>query len=68
MGGGGGILEEWIAPGAVKGDVLMGSRVIRKFGRPYHIDKDIIIVALNAIYLKDINFLLHLSFINTNST
>ena len=29
---------------------------------------DIIIVALNAIYLKDLNFLLYFSFINTNST
>ena len=30
--------------------------------------QDIIIVALNAIYLKDLNFLLYFSFINTNST
>ena len=29
------MLEEWDTPGAVKGGVLMGSQVVRKFWRPY---------------------------------
>ena len=29
------MLEELGAPGAIQGGVLMGSQVIRKFGRPY---------------------------------
>ena len=32
------MLEEWGAPGAIKGDVLMGSQVVRKFGRSYQMD------------------------------
>ena len=31
------MLEEWDAPGVIKGGVLMGSQVIRKFWRPYQI-------------------------------
>ena len=30
----GGMLEEWAAPGAINGEVLMASLVIREFGRP----------------------------------
>ena len=34
----GDMLEEWGAPGAIKGGVLMGSQVIRTFGRPYQMN------------------------------
>ena len=34
----GDMLEEWGSPGVIKGGVLMGSQVIRKFGRPYQMD------------------------------
>ena len=32
------MLEEWGAPGVIKGGVLMDSQVIRKFWRPYQMN------------------------------
>ena len=32
------MLEEWGAPGVIKGGVLMGSQVIRKFWRSYQMN------------------------------
>ena len=32
------MLEELGAPGAIKGGVLMGLQVVKKFGRPYQMD------------------------------
>ena len=32
------MLEEWAAPGVIKGGVLMGSHVISKFGRSYQMN------------------------------